>query len=145
MLQEPLRVRDIGDIETSFDHIPGKLICKHSISSDHWGSGVYIELQMMFPWLAWGLGKKHPTAFGQGVLFFLPGMNGSSQNVLIHLPPSGFVFAFISCIWDNDNSRRGWRWKPAHFQEHLLQRLEEDDVQMQLWSHFSFANPNILT
>lgn len=46
VLQEPLRV---GDNKTSFVRIPGKLICKHSISPDHWGSGVYIELQMIFP------------------------------------------------------------------------------------------------
>lgn len=77
----------VGENETSFDCTPWKLICKHSISPDHWGSGVYIELQMIFPWLAWGLRKKHPAAFGQGLLFCLEQMAAARMlpSTCLHL------------------------------------------------------------
>ena len=70
-----LWLRDYWD---SLIHAAGKLICTYSISTHHWGSGVYIELQMTYVWLAWGAGNTQ-TAFGYGVV--LSGKNDHSPPV----------------------------------------------------------------
>lgn len=46
----------------------GTLICKYSISTHHWGSGVCIELQIIYVRLAWGAGKTSHSLWSPCVL-----------------------------------------------------------------------------
>lgn len=76
-----------------------KLICKYSISTHRWGSGVCIELQMIYVALAWGVYEKYPAAFGQRAFFL--GTNGHKALLWCYSCLMIFVSVALSswCIY----------------------------------------------
>lgn len=64
----------------SFVHATLKLICKYSTSTHHWGSGLNIELQMIY-FISMRSRKRIPQPLSPRVL---DGKNGHSPPVLYH-------------------------------------------------------------